>query len=96
VWNFFKKFSLPSAAPVGPIYRTAAEKPLSAAYANGIVSLRGMDIPASIRILDIRGRMVSAGTAGNGRFGFTGYSSGVYQVLAEAEGKTFRVWFVVP
>jgi poly(hydroxyalkanoate) depolymerase family esterase len=96
VWNFFKKFSLPSATPVRRIDGATAGKSLSAAYANGIVSLRGMEVPASIRIMDIRGRVVSAGTAHNGRFGFASRSSGVYQMLAEAEGKAFRFRFVVP
>jgi hypothetical protein len=96
VWNFFKRFSLPdtNVMPVRPI--DGAEKPWSAVYANGIVSLLGMDVPASIRILDTRGRLVSEGVARKGRFGFTGHSSGVYQVLAEAEGKTFRFRFVMP
>jgi poly(hydroxyalkanoate) depolymerase family esterase len=99
VWNFFKRFSLPdtNVMPVRPIDGAAAEKALSAVYANGMVSVRGMDdVPASIRILDTRGRLVSTGTARKGRFGFAGRSPGVYQVLAEAEGKAYRFRFVMP
>jgi poly(hydroxyalkanoate) depolymerase family esterase len=96
VWNFVKKFSLPSGSPALPFDGAGGKRGLSAAYANGMVSLRGMDAPASIRILDTRGRLVSAGTAVKGRFGFSGHSSGVYQVLAVAGGKTFRFRFAVP
>ena len=96
VWNFFKRFSLSSGSPVRPIDGAAAERALSAAYANGMLSLRGMDVPVSLRILDTRGRLVSAGIATQGRFAFAGHSSGVYQALAEAGGKAFRFRFVVP
>jgi poly(3-hydroxybutyrate) depolymerase len=102
VWNFFRKYSLPdtnvmAARPLdGPFDGKAARSGLSAVYANGAVSLLGMDVPASIRILDTRGRLVAAGTAKNGRFAFTGHSRGVYQVLAEAKGQAFRFRFVLP
>ncbi len=101
VWNFFKRFSLPSATSMRPMEGAPAGKAfsstsVSAAYANGMLSLRGMDEPSSIRILDTRGRLVAAGTATQGRFGFTGHAKGVYQVLAQAEGKTFRFRILVP
>lgn len=96
VWNFFKKHTLPGVTSVRPVEVAAAESRFSGAYANGMVRLGGVDGDASIRILDTRGRVVSAGPADQGRFAFPGRPSGVYQVVADVKGESFAFRFVVP
>lgn len=96
VWNFVKKFSLPSATPVRHLDNVVAKGRLSAIYERGVVRLGGYEGAASIRILDTQGRLVSTGSAEHGRFGFSGRPSGVYQVVAEAKGETSTFRLVVP
>jgi poly(hydroxyalkanoate) depolymerase family esterase len=95
VWNFFKTHSLPSAAPVRTIDGVAGNS-RSATYSNGIVSLRGLDGIASIRIMDYHGRVIAAVPVEQGRFRFTGHPSGMYQALAESQGESSTFRFVVP
>lgn len=96
VWNFFKKFSLTATTGYRPFNGVVERKAISAAYANGIVSLRGTDGLTSIRIADSRGRVVAAASTRSGRFGFIGHPSGAYQATVATGGKSMAVRFVVP
>lgn len=96
VWNFFKKFSLTAATGARPLDGTKKPGHVSADYANGIVSLKGLEGPAVIRVMDTRGRRVMAITAVQGRFAFLGRPSGVYRAMVDSKGERTIFRFVVP
>ena len=94
-WAFFKRFTLDAASEVAPPARAPGEK-LRAGYAGGRVRVSGVAAGTRIRILDIRGKAVAAGTAGGTGFGPDGLKAGVYQVRADGEDGMASARLVVP
>lgn len=93
IWSFFKKFSLePSTALTTPSLQPSE----TTAWIGGRLSLLGLASGARVRVLDLQGRTIAsgkAGTNGSAHLEFRNQPKGVYQVVAEAQGRTrtFRV-----
>ncbi len=100
VWAFFKKFSLSGTTDISrlPAGAGAGAAPggMAAVYVDGGVRLQGVGDGAKVRVLDIRGKVVAATTAGEGGFEFKGKPSGVYQVLIDRNGQSTSFRMVVP
>lgn len=95
VWAFFKKYTL-SGSTALPLPSPAGRARFLARYSDGIIRLEGVDGNSRVRILDHRGRVIAEAPAGQGRFGFQGRPSGVYQVLVDGAGTRAALKIAIP
>jgi hypothetical protein len=94
VWAFFKKFTLGGATALPR--REAARPSFSAAYANGLIRLRGLKEGAAVRVLDHQGRLMARSAPGQSEIDFRGKPAGVYHVLAGGSAPAEALELVVP
>jgi poly(3-hydroxybutyrate) depolymerase len=96
VWAFFKNFTLNGGTAVHERVSPTAHNGISVSCASGIVRLRGFGEKSRIRVIDTRGRLVTAAAAVQRQFAFKDKPGGVYMVVTGENDRLVALRMVVP
>jgi polyhydroxybutyrate depolymerase len=95
-WAFLKNFSLDDASAVSRSTYSVAHDYISASCYSGIVRLQGIGENCRVRVVDTKGRLVTATTAVQRQFTFNDKPSGAYVVMVSGIDRSFTIRMVVP
>jgi poly(3-hydroxybutyrate) depolymerase len=96
VWAFFKQFSLSGTTAISQQTRNVAREDISATYSSGIVRLQGAGEKCRVRVIDTKGRLVSAAAAAQRQFAFKDKPGGVYVVMVNGNDRPVTLRMVIP
>jgi poly(3-hydroxybutyrate) depolymerase len=96
VWAFFKQFSLNNNTAIHQQTFSVAREPIVASYSSGIVHLQGAGEKSQVRVIDTKGRLVTASTVTQRFFAFNDKPSGVYLVTVNAKSGPVTLRMVIP
>jgi hypothetical protein len=96
VWAFFKKFSLNGTAVIPRKTSTVTRDDISVSYSTGIIRLQGAGEKCHVRVIDTKGRVVTAAIAAQRQIAFNDKPGGVYLVLVSVKNRRVPVRIVVP
>lgn len=94
-WAFLKKFSLKTTSveqrPVN-----LAPMNISASYSSGIVQVQGVKDNCPVRVLDIKGRLVTSTFVSQNQFTFKNGVSGIYVLLIDVNNRVEALRIAIP
>jgi len=96
VWAFFKQFSLSGTSTVRQQAVAAVREPVSVSYSSGIVRLKGVGEKCRVRVIDTKGRLVTAAAPVQRQFAFKDRPSGVYVVMVSGNNRPVSLRMVTP
>jgi poly(3-hydroxybutyrate) depolymerase len=95
-WAFLKKFSLPQTAIIPHQTISAPHEGITISYSSGIVRFHGAGEKCPVRVIDTKGRLVSATTALQRQFAFSDKPSGVYMVMVNDKSGPVAIRMLIP
>lgn len=94
-WAFLKKFSLKTTSvDKKPLYLVTAN--ISASYSSGVVQLQGIKDKCPVRVVDIKGRLVTSTLVTQNQFTFKDGASGIYVLLLDVNNRPEALRLAIP
>lgn len=87
-WTFLKKFTLDNTTAVAREKRPVISETISVSYTHGSIRLAGIAGNCEVRVVDTKGRLVTASSAVQGRLSFTNKPGGVYVVMVKMRDRS--------